>query len=289
MRLFVILISMLFATAASASDVVVVVNPLGGGGTSQMIVQYLADGLTAAKGWKTEQKNLNNCALARRIWDSNDKVLMLRDPTFDTTPIANCQIPTTAENLVLVTNRSALFFCNNGPNGKTFEDFLKPGSKHVVADSMNLPGIKTFKVIQSEVKNEIRVVNFETSSQSAAAAKSGDVDFVVATGPWPEQQLNAKCFWTTGDIATPGYALARDIWPKNKLLDVTYGFWAIAKGFSPTEMEDLRKTTHDIWSTNPDWVELRKKRRWDELVPKDLKTAIRQIETEHKIWTDPNY
>jgi hypothetical protein len=278
---------MLYATATLASDSVVVLNTYGLGGTSQLIIQYLAEGLTAAKGWKTEQKNINNCALVKSIWDSNDKALMLSDHTFNATPAVICQIPTTADNIVIVTHRSALFFCNNGPNGKTLEDFLKPGSKHVVADTTNVPSAKFYKAIMADVKNEIRFLSFLNSNQIAAAAKSGDADFILATGPWPEQQLNAKCFWTTGDTATEGYTLARDIWPKNRMLDLTFGYWVIAKGFSPSEMEELRKTAHDIWSTNPDWIDMRKKRKWnDELVPRDLKTAIRQIETDYRSWTD---
>ena len=55
MKLFAILISMLCASAAIASDIVVI-NPLGAGGTGQLTVQYLAAGLSE-KGKKAEDKN----------------------------------------------------------------------------------------------------------------------------------------------------------------------------------------------------------------------------------------
>ena len=288
MRLIISLVTIFVTTAAYSADIIVM-SPFGPSGSSHQTTQFVADAI-ATVGHKTEAKSFNNCALARTNWDSSEKAVMLRDPVFNSVPLINCRIPTTTENIIIVANRSPLFFCNNGPNGKTMEDFLKPGSRHSVGDSMNAPTAQIFKRIDSDVKNHTRAIPFDYNTQTAAAAKSGEIDFIIASGLWPEQQLGAKCFWHTGDVTVEGYKRAIDIWPNNKMLQATYSFWFIAKGFNTKEMADLRKTISDQWSTNKDWIELRKKRGWeDRMVPTDLKIAVQQIETEYKIWTDPNF
>lgn len=287
MRILFSIVLAFFATATRAEDLVVM-SPFGPSGSSHQTTQFVADAL-ATRGYKTEAKSFNNCALAKTNWESTNKAIMLRDPVFNSTPLANCRIDTTADNLIIVANRSPLFFCNNGPKGKSLEDFIKPNSQHTVGDSMNAPTEKMFKRMDADVKNRTRFVPFDYNTQTAAAAKSGEIDFIIASGLWPEQQLGAKCLWHTGDVTVEGYKRAVDIWPNNKMLQSTYSFWFIAKGFNAKEMAEIRKTVAEYWATNKDWIELRKKRGWEDvMVPKDLNIAIKQIDMEYKIWTDPN-
>jgi hypothetical protein len=285
MRTLLASIMIAFTTLANAGDIVVI-NPWSTAGSAHLTAKYLAEGLTE-RGMKAESTSSNNCALAKSVWQSSEKALILRDNISHATPLANCNIETTADNLVLVVNRSPLYFCNNGPSGKTLEDFLKPGSSHSVGDSANAPTVKIFKQIDRESNIKTRAIVFDVNTKTAAAAKSGEIDFILASGNWPEQQLGAKCFWTTGDMAVDGYKRGKDLWPNNKMLDTTYIYWFLAKGFTPEELTQLRKTAMQAWKESGDWIELRKKRGWeDHMVPTDPKIALRYIDTEFKIWTD---
>jgi hypothetical protein len=239
-----------------------------------------------ARGYNIDFRAINNCALAKSTWENaTGPIVTLRDDPINNNLIPQCDIQTTKENIVLYANTSPSYFCNTGPNGKLLEDFVKPNSRWSVGTSRNLPDNALFDKISKDIGNKIKVIPYELASNLAAAGKSGEIDFIISNGPWPEQQLGAKCFFVTGPYKVPGYANATDIWPNNEVLKLTYGYWFIAKGYTPEQMEKLRKDAKEIWSQSKDWTELRKKRGWnDSFVDLPLDQSVTLLDNNREIW-----
>lgn len=281
-----ILLSMLlFVTTASAETITLHIFT-GPGGFSAVAGKILADGLNK-RGYDIDFRALGNCVLDKQTWDSaKGPVLGYRDSLINNYVIPNCDIQTTVDNLILHANDSAGYFCNTGPTGKTQEDFIRQGSKSAVGTAVTYPEVAMFNIISKDSSITVKVLQYKLQTEVAAAAKSGEIDFILANGPWPETQLGAKCFWTTGKQKIEGYARGVDIWPNNSTMITTYGAWYIAKGFSKEQMAKLREDAADIWREQ-EWTELRRKRGWDDSrVTKSLEDSVANIEATRKIWNE---
>ena len=266
-KIITTLLALLIASPAFAADPIQVINPWGPGGSSAQTVQFLSDGLND-KGYKTESKNLNNCALLKNLWDNaTSPIIALRGTDLDSAELKACNITTDANNYVFTNHNTVVYFCNAGPNGKSLEDFNKPGVTHIVADTNTLPAATT-EQFSKRNKNTVKLLMYPLISNVAAAAKANEIDYIFANGPWPEAQLGAKCFWVTGNYNVPGYKNGKDLYPDMDIMNLTYSYWFIAKGFTPAEMDKLRKDAVSVWTSKADWLEQRKKRGWaDNLVP----------------------
>ena len=256
----------------------------GPGGTSAGMSQILAEGLNK-RGYKIDFRALNNCSLSKSTWDtSTGPVITYRDTMINTNIQPDCDVQTTKDNFVLYANSNPIYFCNSKANGKTWEDFIKPGSTHIIGGTNNLPENALVESFNKEFGIKAKLLQFRVTSELAASAKAGELDFIISNGPWVELQLGAKCFWITGHNQVPGYALGKDIMPNNQLMLSTSGLWFIAKGFTPEQMDKLRKDAADIWREDA-WVELRKRRAWNDstvLVPADKIQEL--LETDRNIW-----
>jgi len=256
----------------------------GPGGTSAGMSQILAEGLNK-RGYKIDFRALNNCSLSKSTWDtSTGPVIMYRDTMINTNIQPDCDVQTTKDNFVLYANSNPIYFCNSKANGKTWEDFIKPGSTHIIGGTNNMPENSLVESFNKEFGIKAKLLQFRVTSELAASAKAGELDFIISNGPWVELQLGAKCFWITGHIQVPGYALGKDIMPKNPLMLITTGNWFIAKGFNPDQMSKLRKDAADIWREDA-WVELRKRRAWNDstvLIPDDKIQEV--LETDRNLW-----
>jgi hypothetical protein len=283
MRNIIAGLAMLVSTAVAAEPITLHIFT-GPGGFSAVAGQILADGLNK-RGYTVDFRALGNCALAKTTWDNaKGPVLGYRDSLINNDVIANCDTPTTKDNLVLHANDSAGYFCNTGPNGASLDDFDRKGSVHAVGTAVTYPEVAMFQQISKDVGNTVKVLQYKLQSEVAAAAKSGEINFILANGPWPETQLGAKCFWTTGLNSIPGYARAVDLWPNNIIVKATYGAWYIAKGFTPEQMAKLRKDAADIWNEQ-EWTELRRKRGWDDAhVTQGADASMQTIDTTRSIW-----
>ena len=256
----------------------------GPGGSSAGTSQILAEGLNK-RGYKIDFRALNNCSLSKSTWDNaTGPVIMYRDTMINNNIAPECDVQTTKDNLVLYANSNPMYFCNSKATGKTWEDFIKPGSTHIIGTTANMPDNALVESFNKEFKIKAKIMQFRVTSDLAASAKAGELDFIVSNGPWVELQLGAKCFWITGHNQVPGYALGKDIMPNNQLMLSTSGLWFIAKGFTPEQMDKLRKDAADIWKEDA-WVELRKRRAWNDstvLVPADKIQEL--LETDRNIW-----
>jgi hypothetical protein len=279
------LIVLLLSTSIVAADAVPVQSHLAPGGSSAMTTQQLAEGLQS-KGYSIDYRVLNNCPLARSTWDSSKgPVIMLRDSAVNSDLIPECYFPTNKDTLLLYANSSPIYFCNTGPNGKTWEDFVRPGSVHIIGDTNNLPAYSFFEQIDRITGARSKIIQYANLPPLTAAIKSSEVDFFLANGPWAEQQIGSKCFFVTGTAPVEGHKLGIDLFPTVDMMKLTYGYWFVARGFTAEQLSDLRKTAHEIWATKQEWVEFRKKRGWDDrVVDIPLDRAAEQLTTEMEIW-----
>lgn len=254
------------------------------GGASSASLQFLADGLNS-RGYNVDSKALNNCSLVKSTWDSTTgPMIALRDDLINNDILPQCEIKTTKDNLVLYANSSPLYFCNIGDN-KTLEDFLRPGTSWVVGTNSNQPDFAFFDKVSKEAGNKIKVLQLELVPAAITAAKSKEIDFIMANGSWPETALGAKCFFVTGTQKITGYKNATELWPNNEISRITYGYWFIAKGYTAEQMEKLRKDAKEIWQ-GKEWTELRKKRAWnDDHVSMSMDEAVKVLEDHRSIWT----
>jgi hypothetical protein len=281
----ILLSLLLFMSTANAEQITLHIFT-GPGGFSTVAGKILSDGLNK-RGYNVDFRALGNCVLDKQTWDSaKGPVLGYRDSLINNNVIANCDTHTTADNLILHANDSAGYFCNTGPNGKTLDDFIKQGSQSVIGTAVTYPEVAMFNIISKDSKITAKVLQYTLQTEVAAAAKSGEIDFIMANGPWPEIQLSAKCFWTTGKQNIQGYARGIDLWPDNPTMITTYGAWYIAKGFSADQMAKLRKDALDIWN-EAEWTELRRKRGWDDnRVSNGITDSVAKIESTRKVWNE---
>jgi tripartite-type tricarboxylate transporter receptor subunit TctC len=285
-KILPILLSVVITATASAEPIQVI-SPYGAGGNGATVTQILNDSLNDKK-ILSEAKIFNNCVLAKTTWDNSTKAIMFRDALFAAPAFRNCDIETTEDNFVMMLHVTPFFLCNTGPEGKTTEDLTKKGTKYIIGDSSASPTEQMVSHINKVSNTNSKVVHFDFNySVVAAAAKSGEVDFLIANGTWPETQLGAKCLWSTGTVKVGEYPLAKDIWPDNRSFLSSAFSWFIAKGFTKDELSELRKVTADTWLNNSDWKALRKKRGWDDaMVPKSVNESVDKIRTEYSIWNE---
>jgi hypothetical protein len=284
-KTFNTIVALLLSVGICRADPIPVQSHLAPGGSSAMTTQQLAEGLQA-KGYNIDYRVLNNCPLARSTWDnSKGPVIMLRDSAVNTDLLPECYFPTNKDTMILYANSSPIYFCNTGPNGKTWEDFIKPGSVHIIGDTNNLPAYSFFDQISKATGNRSKVIQYANLPPMTAAIKSNEVDFFLANGPWAEQQIGSKCFFITGLVPIDNHKLGIELFPNIDIMKLTYGYWFVAKGFNTEEMAKLRKDAQDIWNNKSDWVDYRKKRGWnDNLVKIPLDQAIEQLNIEMQVW-----
>ena len=280
-----IAIAFLLSINLCIADSIPVQSHLAPGGSSAVTTQQLADGLQS-KGYIVDYRVLNNCPLARSTWDNNKgPVIMLRDSAVNTNLLPECYFPTNKDTMILYANSSPIYFCNTGPNGKSWEDFVRPGSVHIVGDTNNLPAYSFFDQISKITGNRSKVIQYANLPPLTAAIKSREVDFFLANGPWAEQQIGATCFFVTGTTPVEGHKLGIELFPTVDMMRLTYGYWFVAKGFTADQMSKLRKDAHKIWTTRSEWVDYRKKRGWDDKrVDISIDQAIAQLDDEMQVW-----
>lgn len=268
--------------AANAQQVPLL-NPYGPTGGTAITSKAISEDL-GKKGYNFDVKMLPNCVLFKQVWDNSDKAVAVRDTTVNAGLIAGCDVPTTKDNFVFISNISPMFLCNTG-NGKTLDDFRKPGASWTVGEASIFPKYITDKVAK-ENKNTLKTVLYLTANDVAAAAKAGELDFVWANGNWPELQLNGKCFAATGINDVPGMVRATAVWPNVPELKLTYGWWVIAKGYKTDELAKLKKDIRDAWEKDPVWTELRKKRNFIDAYVDKLtdQQAMEIIDRDRAIW-----
>jgi hypothetical protein len=282
-RLILSLVSSVALISASAAQTVVL-NFAGPSGSTGITAKSLSDDLNK-KGYNTDLKFLNNnCVLWKNMWDSAEKAISVWDTTYNAGTIANCDVPTTKENFLVMASLSPVLLCNAG-NGKTLEDFKKAGANWTIGDASTFPKYVTDKIAK-ENKNNIKTVLYATANEVATAAKAGELDFIWANGSWPETQLNAKCFVASGINEVPGIVKASDVWPNLPETKITYGIWLIAKGFQKDELAKLKKDAKESWETSTTWVEMRRKRNFiDAYVDKLTEDqAMEIINRDREIW-----
>lgn len=276
--------SIAFVSAASAQ--VPVLNGYGPTGTTGITAKALSDNLNQ-KGYNLEAKSLTNCVLYKQTWDNSEKAIAIRDTTLNAGLVEACAIPTTKDNFVMMTTVTPVLLCNAG-NGKTLEDFRKPGATWKVADSNALPKAITEKLAKTN-NNNLVTVPYDTANAVATAAKVGELDFIWALGNFPETQLNGKCFVALGNDNVQGAQKAVDIWPNVPELKTSYGFWIIAKGYKGAELEKLKKDVREAWKSDAAWTELRKKRNFVDVYVENLtdQQALEIINRDKEIWGKP--
>jgi hypothetical protein len=284
-RLVMTLLSTI-ALVGTASAEVPVLNHYGPTGSTGVTAKSLSDNLNQ-KSYKTEAKFLTNCLLYKQTWDNSEKAIAIRDTTFNAGLIEGCDIPTNKDNLVMLINLTPLYLCNAG-NGKTLEDFRKPGAAWKVADSNFIPKAINDKLAKSN-NNKLTIIPYDSANAVATAAKAGELDFIWANGNWPELQLNGKCFITSGTNDVQGMQKGVDVWPNIPELKTTYGYWIIAKGFKGEELAKLKKDVRNAWETDAAWIELRKKRNFvDSYVDKlTEQQSLEIISRDKEIWGKP--
>jgi hypothetical protein len=178
-----------------------------------------------------------------------------------------------------------VYLCNAGPDGKTLADFNKPGAVNIIGDSGTMPSAALMAQLSAKNKNTNKVLQYPFITNLSAAAKSKEIDFILANGTYPELQLGAKCFWATGDKKIEGYEQAKSLHPELEILNVTYNYWFIVKNFFPGDMPKIKADITESWRTRPEWVELRKKRGWiDSTIPSGDEANIKMINQNRAIW-----
>lgn len=268
-------------TAASAQTPFL--NPYGPSGGTGITAKALSENLNT-KGYNYDLKMITNCVLYKQVWDNSSKAVSMRDTTANAGLIEGCDVPTTKENLVMISNLSPIYLCNVG-NGKTLEDFRKPGATWTIGDATTFPKFISDKLGKAN-KNNLKFILYDTTSSVTTAAKAGELDFVWANGNWPETQLNGKCFVTTGTNDVAGMQKATDIWPDISELKLTYAWWIIAKGYTQEELTKLKKDIRTAWETDTTWVELRKKRNFNDNYVNKLteQQSIEILDRDREIW-----
>ena len=284
-RLTISLLSTI-ALVGSAFAEIPIVNHYGPTGSTGVTAKSLSDNLNQ-KGYKTDPKFLTNCLLYKQTWDNAEKAIAIRSTTFNAGLIEACDIPTTKDNFVMLVNLTPLYMCNAG-NGKTIEDFRKPGASWKVGDSNALPKVINDKLEQAN-NNKLTIVPYDGLNAVATSAKAGELDFIWAISNWPESQLGAKCFFVLGTTDVQGMQKAIDIWPNISELKTSFGFWVIAKGFKGEEFAKLKKDVRNAWETDAAWIEIRKKRNFvDSYIDKLTdQQSLEMINRDREIWGKP--
>ena len=195
----IILTFLISVSFAQARDLTIISN----GNNTGISMQIAQENIKEFSDFNVKLKNTNsNCALTKVLWDNVEGPAILGYTTgFDGTLDKNntmCYIKPEDNNLLFVLFSSPHWFCSVG--NKTWEDFIKPKSTHVIALSTppNQNPEILFNLISKHYDINLKLLRVNTSSEFATLAKASEIDFGLRSGIYGIYK--DKCFWNTRDI-----------------------------------------------------------------------------------------
>ena len=245
--IFGLIFSVLIATNALAKDVLFI-NGGSPTGTNSVYAREIINQLQDLK-FSVDLKTTNsNCALAKNLWDSSDKptifVMGSNDGTGQRTNSV-CFVETNKSNLLYWLNTSPMSFCSAG--SKTWSDFTKSGSSHIVITMPNDPQEKFIQDLAKSFDVKVKTIRVYAYNDALTMVKAGDVDFVFRVGIHVTPEFKDKCFWNHHEIDAlfPNMIKSRSDYVK-------FGeqMFLIAKGFSQSEIQNMRLQTRNTIRTS---------------------------------------
>lgn len=246
--MFRILLTLLISTSISqAKDLTIISNGNNTGISMQIIQENIKE--FSEYNIKVRSTN-NNCALTKTLWDNVEGPALLSYGTgYDGISDKNntmCYIKPDNNNLLFVIFSSPYWFCSLGT--KTWEDFMKPKSTHVVAlpTPPNQNPENLLNLIGKHYNNNLKLLRVSSSSEFATLAKASEIEFGLRTGI--QGIYKDKCFWNVRDIESNkelSFLKTHTNIYSNLYDDLMY----LYKNLTPQQVVEFRHKLFKSWST----------------------------------------
>lgn len=258
MKFFTTILFCIFLSFNSFSREILFINAGTGGATgSNSVYSKEISNELEKNGFTIDLKMTNgNCALAKNLWDrsTSPTIFIASTNSEGTTQKHNlaCYIETNKQNFLYHLNIGVTSFCSIGD--KTWDDFIKEGSNHVVITMMDSAQENFIQEISRAYRTKIKTLRTQSFNDAMTMIKSKEVDFVFRVSIHNVPELKDKCFWNHTEIDT------KKIVPELSHMSNVYNKFGeqkflMAKGFTNEEFDMMRIHIRNVIRNN---VEIKK-------------------------------
>jgi hypothetical protein len=235
-------LSSLFCLNVFAKEIIFINAGTGGATGSNAVYSKEIINELNQKGFNVDLKVTNgNCAIAKNIWDkSSEPVIFIASTNSEgTTQKQNfaCFIETTRKNFLYHLDTGVTSFCSIG--NKTWNDFIKKNSSHIVITMMDSNQEKFIQEIGKEYQLSLKTLRVLSYNDAITLIKSKEADFIFRVSIHTLPELEGKCFWNHAEIDE------KKLFPKlTHMSDIYNKFgeqkFLMSKGLTDQEINDLR-------------------------------------------------